>query len=481
MNFKLLFRLLGAILLVEAAAMVPSLLIAIGYGEGDAMAFVWAILLLIVIGTPMRLLSRTAQTNLRAREGFLVVSLSWILMSVFGALPFVFSGVIPHFVDALFEAVSGFTTTGASIMTEIDGQPHGILFWRSFTHWIGGMGVLVLTLALLPQMSGRTSHLVRAESPGPTLSKLVPRMGDTAKILYLIYSALTIIEFLLLMLAGMNAFDAAIHAFGTAGTGGFSNYGASVGHFDSALVDGIITVFMVLFGVNFVMYYKVIIGAWHEIRANEELKWYLSIFVVVTAAITLIILPEKGNVLTALRYASFQVASIISTTGFATADYELWPVAARMLILALMFIGSCAGSTAGGMKICRIGMLSKQAIREVRHTIQPRKAMVVRFEGKAVDEGVLRQASAFGFIYILLMIVGGVLLSLEGKYDIQTNLTAALTCVSNVGPGLGAVGPAGNFAGYGPLSKLLLSFLMLAGRLEIFPMLALFHPAMWRK
>lgn len=481
MNFKLLFRLLGAILLVEAAAMVPSLLIAIGYGEGDAMAFVWAILLLIVIGTPMRLLSKTAQTNLRAREGFLVVSLSWILMSVFGALPFVFSGVIPHFVDALFEAVSGFTTTGASIMTEIDGQPHGILFWRSFTHWIGGMGVLVLTLALLPQMSGRTSHLVRAESPGPTLSKLVPRMGDTAKILYLIYGTLTIIEFLLLMLAGMNAFDAAIHAFGTAGTGGFSNYGASVGHFDSALVDGIITVFMVLFGVNFVMYYKVIIGAWHEIRANEELKWYLSIFVVVTAAITLIILPEKGNVLTALRYSSFQVASIISTTGFATADFNLWPVAARMLILALMFIGSCAGSTAGGMKICRIGMLSKQAIREVRHTIQPRKAMVVRFEGKTVDEGVLRQASAFGFIYILLMIVGGVLLSLEGKYDIQTNLTAALTCVSNVGPGLGAVGPAGNFAGYGPLSKLLLSFLMLAGRLENFPMLALFHPAMWRK
>jgi len=481
MNIKLLLRLLGAILLVEAAAMLPALAIAIGYGEGDTMAFVWPILLLVAIGGPLRLFIKADQQNLRAREGFLVVSLSWVLMALFGALPFVISGVIPNYVDALFEAVSGFTTTGASIMTQIEGQPHGVMFWRSFTHWIGGMGVLVLTLALLPQMSGRTSHLVRAESPGPTLSKIVPRMGDTAKILYLIYGVLTIIEFLLLMLAGMNAFDAVIHAFGTAGTGGFSNYGASVGHFDSALIDAIITVFMVLFGINFVVYYKAITGAWQEIRANEELKWYLSIYCIVTVIITLIILPEKGNVFTALRYSSFQVASIISTTGFATTDFNIWPVAARMLILLTMFIGSCAGSTAGGMKVCRIGMMSKQALREVRHTFQPRKTMVVRFEGKAVDEGVLRQVATFAFLYIVLMITGGFLLSLEGLYDVQTNLTAALTCVSNVGPGLGAVGPAGNFAGYGPFSKLLLSFLMLAGRLEIFPMLALFHPAMWRK
>ncbi len=481
MNFKLLFRLLGAILLVEAAAMLPSLFIAIGFGEGDAMAFVWTILLLLLIGGPMRLFAKTEQTNLRAREGCLVVSLAWILLSVFGALPFVISGVIPNFIDALFEAVSGFTTTGASIMTQIDGQPHGVMFWRSFTHWIGGMGVLVLTLALLPQMSGRTSHLVRAESPGPTLSKIVPRMGDTAKILYLIYGALTVLEFLLLMLAGMNAFDAAIHTFGTAGTGGFSNYGASVGHFDSALIDAIITLFMVLFGVNFVIYYKAITGAWHEIKANEELKWYLSIYCAVTIVITLILLPQQGNVFTALRYSSFQVASIISTTGYATADFNLWPIAARMLILGVMFIGSCAGSTAGGMKVCRIGMLSKQAMREVRHTIQPRKAMVVRFEGKAVDEGVLRQVATFGFIYVALIIVGGFLISLEGEYDVQTNLTAALTCVSNVGPGLGVVGPTGSFAGYGPFAKILLSFLMLAGRLEIFPMLALFHPAMWRR
>ena len=481
MNVKLLLHVLGAILLVEAAAMVPSLAIAIGYGEGDAMAFVWTILLLNAVGAPMRLFVKAEQTNLRAREGFLAVSLSWVLLSVFGALPFVFSGVIPNFVDALFESVSGFTTTGATIMTQIEGQPHGVMFWRSFTHWIGGMGVLVLTLALLPQMSGRTSHLVRAESPGPTLSKIVPRMGDTAKILYLIYGVLTVIEFLLLMLAGMNAYDAAIHALGTAGTGGFSNYAASVGHFNSAWIDAIITLFMVLFGVNFVIYYKMLLRDWQDIRANEELRWFLSIFLGATAIITLTLLPEEGNLFTALRYSSFQVASIISTTGYATANYDLWPLTARMLILVLLFFGSCAGSTAGGMKICRIGMLSKQAVREVRHTIQPRKAMVVRFEGKAVDEGVLRQMATFACIYVALILLGGFLLSLENRYDMMTNFSAALTCVSNVGPGFGAVGPAGSFAGYGPFGKLLASFLMLAGRLEIFPMLALFHPAMWRK
>lgn len=481
MNVKLLLHVLGAILLVEAAAMVPSLAIAIGYGEGDAMAFVWTILLLNAVGAPMRLFVKAEQTNLRAREGFLTVSLSWMLLSVFGALPFVFSGVIPNFVDALFESVSGFTTTGATIMTQIEGQPHGVMFWRSFTHWIGGMGVLVLTLALLPQMSGRTSHLVRAESPGPTLSKIVPRMGDTAKILYLIYGVLTVIEFLLLMLAGMNAYDAAIHALGTAGTGGFSNYAASVGHFNSAWIDAIITLFMVLFGVNFVIYYKMLLRDWQDIRANEELRWFLSIFLGATAIITLTLLPEEGNLFTALRYSSFQVASIISTTGYATANYDLWPLTARMLIMVLLFFGSCAGSTAGGMKICRIGMLSKQAVREVRHTIQPRKAMVVRFEGKAVDEGVLRQVATFACIYVALILLGGFLLSLENRYDMMTNFSAALTCVSNVGPGFGAVGPAGSFAGYGPFGKLLASFLMLAGRLEIFPMLALFHPAMWRK
>ena len=482
MSRKLIFRLLGSILLVEALAMIPALIIALIYGDGDAPAMAASIGLPALIGLPMYLTCRhSEQSNLRAREGFLIVALSWILLAVFGALPFVFSGLIPNYISALFEAVSGFTTTGATVITDFDNLPHGVTFWRSFTHWIGGMGVLVLTLALLPRMSGRSSHLVRAESPGPTLSKLVPKMGDTAKILYLIYAGLTVLEFVILIIAGMTPYDAAIHALGTAGTGGFSNKGASVGAFDSPLIEGIITVFMVLFGVNFVMYYKLLTRSWKDVVGNEELKWFLSIFVLVTVFITLALIPTYGNPLTSLRYASFQVASVISTTGYVTADFNLWPIATRMLILLIMFIGSCGGSTAGGMKVCRIGMLSKQGLREVRHVFQPFKVQVVRFEGKGVDEAVLRQVAVFAFVYVVLILMGGFLISLEGRFDVETNLTAALTCVSNVGPGLGAVGPVENFAGYGPFAKLVLCFLMLAGRLELFPILALFHPAIWRK
>lgn len=481
MNTRLIYRLLGAILLVEAAAMVPALLIALGYGDGDASAFLLTILLLVILGGLLRLCTKTDHTNLRAREGFLVVSLAWVLLSAFGALPFVFSGVIPNYVDALFEAVSGFTTTGATIMPIVEGQPHGIMFWRSFTHWIGGMGVLVLTLALLPQMSGRTSHLVRAESPGPTLSKIVPRMGDTAKILYLIYAVLTVINFVALLPTGMNAFDAAIHTLGTAGTGGFSNYAASVGHFASPWVDWITTFFMVVFGVNFAVYYKVISGGWREAIRCEELRWYLGIYAGVTLLTSLSVLTEYGNFPTALRYGAFQVASLMSTTGYATTDFNLWPVAAKMLLILVMFTGSCAGSTSGGMKICRVGMMCKAGMREVRRTIQPRRVQVVRFEGKTVEEDTLHQVGVFMFMYGLLLILGTVLVSLGGRYDLETNLTAVLTCVSNVGPGLGAVGPTGSFAGYSAWTKVLLSFLMLAGRLEIFPMLAMLHPAMWRK
>ena len=482
MNRRLVINLLGAILLIEAAAMLPAFLIALGYGDGDAPALAKSMALLLAAGLPMRLLARPEKHDLRAREGFLCVALAWVLLSAFGALPFVFSGVIPNYINACFEAVSGFTTTGATKLTSFEGLPRGVMFWRSFTHWIGGMGVLVLTLALLPQMSGRTSHLVRAESPGPTLSKIVPKMGDTAKILYIMYFVLTMAEFALLMLCGMDAYDAAIHAMGTAGTGGFSNYGASVGAFDSAAVDGVITVFMLLFGINFALFYRLLTGGWRDVVRCEELRWYLCIFVVSTVFITCQLLPNYGgSALTSLRYASFQVASIMSTTGFATADFNLWPVATRMLILVLMFIGSCAGSTAGGMKVCRIGMLVKQGLRDVRHVFQPRKITVVRFEGKGVDEMILKQIAVFAFVYVAMVLLGGFLVSLEGLYDVETNLTAALTCVSNVGPGLGSVGPVENFAGYGPFATIILSLLMLAGRLELFPILALFHPAMWKK
>lgn len=481
MNKRLVIRLLGAILLIEAAAMAPSLLLALLFGDGDALALSETILLLCLLGLPMRALARPQEKNLRAREGFLVVALAWLLLSAFGALPFVLNGMIPGYVDAFFEAVSGFTTTGATILTDFDGLPRGLMFWRSFTHWIGGMGVLVLTLALLPQMTGRTAHLVRAESPGPSLSKIVPKMGDSAKILYAMYLALTLVEFVVLIIAGMSPYDAAIHAMGTAGTGGFSNYGASVAAFDSAVIDAIITAFMVLFGINFALFFRFLRRDWHSILHSEELRWYLGIFAGFALAVTLLILPQYGSFFTALRYASFQTASIISTTGFATADFNLWPAAAKMLILILMFVGSCAGSTAGGMKIIRVALLCKQGRREIRRTFQPRKVQVVRFEGKGVDETMLSQVCVFAFVYVVIILFGAFAVSLDGRFDLETNITAALTCVSNVGPGLGAVGPIENFAGYSAFSKVVLSLLMLAGRLELFPMLVLFHPSIWRK
>ena len=481
MNKRLVLRLLGAILLIEALAMAPSLAISLLYGDGDALALLSSMALLAALGFPAWRFARPREQNLRAREGFLVVALSWVLLSAFGALPFVISGLIPNYIDAFFEAVSGFTTTGATLMGNFDGLPRGVMFWRSFTHWIGGMGVLVLTLALLPQMTGRSSHLVRAESPGPSLSKIVPKMGDTAKILYLIYGALTMIELAALIIAGMSPYDAAIHAMGTAGTGGFSNYGSSIGAFDSAVIDAIITFFMVLFGINFALFYRVLVGGWRDALRSEELHWYLALFAGSTLFVSLMILPQYGTFLNALRYGSFQVATIMSTTGYATADFNLWPQAVKALIVVLMFIGSCAGSTAGGIKVVRVGILCKLGCREVRRTFQPRKVQVVRFEGKGLEENRLTQVSVFFFVYVLLVLVGMFLVSLEGLYDLETNFTAVLTCISNVGPGLGHVGPVENFSGYGPFAKVVLSLLMLAGRLELFPMLVLFHPSAWRK
>ena len=307
-------------------------------------------------------------------------------------------------------------------------------------------------------------------------------MGDTAKLLYIIYSVLTIVHWAALLLCGMGVYDAAIHALGTAGTGGFSNYGASVGAFNSAAVDWVITFFMMVFGVNFALYYRVLVGGWRDLVHSEELRWFLCIIGGATVFITLNIMPlYDGNLFTALRYAAFQVTSIMSTTGYATADFNLWPVASKMLILVLMFFGSCAGSTAGGMKICRIAMLSKLGLREIRSVIQPRKVSIVRFEGKGVDETILKQTALFAVVYVIVILLGGFVISLEGLYDVETNLTAALTCVSNVGPGLGSVGPVENFAGYGPFSTIAMCFLMLAGRLELFPMLALFHSSMWKR
>lgn len=482
MNKRLVIRLQSSILLIEAAAMLPSLLISIIYRDGATHAFLKTIGLILLFALPMHYFSRPIEKNLRAKEGFVTVGSAWVLLSVFGGLPFVFSGLLPRFEDAVFEAVSGFTTTGASVLTQFDNAPRGIMFWRSFTHWIGGMGILVLTLALLPQMTGRTSHLARAESPGPSFSKVLPKMGDTAKIMYLIYGALTLLQFILLVFVGkMSLYDAAIHALSTAGTGGFSNYGNSVAAFNSTAVDVIVTVFMVVFGVNFALYYKLLIGDFRSFFKNEELRWYLGIVLFSIVAVTLLIMPQYGNFFSALRYGSFQVSSIVSTTGFVTADFDLWPAAAKMIILLLMFIGSCAGSTAGGIKVVRITLMSKNISREISKTFQPRKVQVVHLDGKGVDNTMLSQISLFVSAYLILTLLGAFVVSLDGRFDVLSNLAASITCVSNVGPGFGAVGPTQNFSGYSAFSKYVFSLLMLCGRLELFPILVLFHPDVWRK
>ncbi len=468
---------------MEAALMLPSLAVALFHRGGDAMAFVITILLTAACGAIPGFFLKPDREDLTSRDGMAVAGLSWLLMSFFGALPFVFSGAIPHLVDAFFEAVSGFTTTGSTVLTEIEHLPRGILFWRSFTHWVGGMGVLIFTLAVMPRLSGRTSHLARAESPGPTFTKLLPKVSDTAKMLYLLYFALSITEVICLLLAGMSLYDALIHTFGTAGTGGFSNRNASVGAFQSPLIEWIIGVFMMLFGVNFAVYFHLLRKEKEPILQSEELWTYLGVVVAATLAITFAIRPTvEGGFFDALRLAFFQTTSIVSTTGFSTTNFNLWPLIARAVILLLMCMGACAGSTAGGFKMSRVLLLFKSAYRDLEHTLQPRKVAVVRLEGKPVPETMLAHLGVYLFLYLGLALGGGVLLSLGQKdLDLVTSFSAALTCLSNVGPGLSKVGPVENFAFFSAPAKLLLSLLMLAGRLEIYPVLLLFSPSMWKK
>ena len=497
MNRKLIIRVLGAILGIEALAMIPSFLVSLYYKDGDTAALGWSILLTLVCGGSMFLIPKTEKNSyLRLKEGFLIVAFGWILMSIFGTIPYMLSGMFTRFEDAFFESVSGFTTTGASVFEGFDSYMHGVVFWRATTHWIGGMGVLVLTLALLPKLTGRTAHLVKAESPGPSLSKLVPKTGTTAKILYRIYILLTSIEFVVLLLCGLDPYDAAVHAFATAGTGGFSNYGASIAAYDSVAVDAVITVFMFMFGINFALYYKCLIG--EHLKAfwrDEEFRCFFFIALVFTLLITCFnlnfyhqeLLQQERDIsagsvfLTSLRYSSFQLSSVISTTGFITFDYSRWPAASQMLLILAMFIGSCAGSTAGGMKVIRINMLFKLSRRNILSTGRPRKVDVIRIDHKAVDENIVSQVAQFAVMYVALVFAGAFLVSLDGKFDVITHLTASLTCVSNVGPGLGAVGPVCNFASYGIWGKTVLSFLMLFGRLELLPMFILFTRSAWKK
>lgn len=482
MNKRLVLKLLGGLLALEAILMLPAVLVAVIYGE-NILCFLYAMLLMLAIGAPVWFLVKPGVKNLNARDGLAVAGLSWLLMSFFGCLPFVFSRSIPSVIDAFFETVSGFTTTGATILEKVEGLPKGILFWRSFTHWIGGMGVLVLTLAILPKLTGRTSHLAKAETPGPTFSKLAPRMGDTAKILYMIYGALTILEFVVLILCGMPVYDSLIHAVSTAGTGGFSCMDASIGAY-SPLIQWVIAVFMMLFGVNFAIYFHMIRKEWTGITKNEELWVYLALIVLGTFGIALSKLPTAANFGDSLRQGFFNVNTVMSTTGFGICDISVCPIFPRAIMVVLMVGGACAGSTAGGLKLSRIVMLFKSGVREVRRMISPRKVSVVRMEGKAVEESTLGTLGLFLAIYVVILLLGSLIASLdpmEGN-NLSVSFTSTLSCISNVGPFMGsAAGSSGCFAAFSAPVKLVFSIIMLAGRLEFFPMLALLSPTLWKK
>lgn len=479
MNFRMIFSLLGKVMLIVAALMLVPILACLWYHE-SILPFVIPAALTAAAGYPLTRI-RPSQRELFARDGFVAVSLAWIVMSLFGALPFVISGAIPSFIDAFFETVSGFTTTGSSVASDLDGMARGVMFWRLFTHWIGGMGVLMFMLAVLPMDSAHSMHIMRAEVPGPTVGKLVPRTRDTAKILYLIYAGFTVAEAILLLLGGMSFYDAILHAFATAGTGGFSTHGASIAYYDSVYIETVIAVFMYLFGVNFNLYYLILIGKARNAFKSEELHVYFAIIVLAVAGLTAGITNYYGSVLTALRHAFFTVGTIISSTGFGTQDFTLWAEPCKWIILLLMLVGACAGSTGGGMKVARVMTLLKGAAADIRTTAHPRRVERVRLDGATVEDDTLKAVGTYLTMYFLLLVIVSFLISFDG-FDVATNFSVVISCLSNIGPGITtAVGPSGSFAIFSGFSKLLLSITMLLGRLEILPIIILFSPKTWRK
>ena len=480
MNFAMVLKNLGKLLVFEALAIVPSALVSLYYKETEFWSFLYTIIILIVLGVIL-IRIKTKSKNIYSRDGFAIVAIGWILISFFGALPFYFSGAIPSLVDSFFEASSGFTTTGASILTEIEGLSNGILFWRSFTHWIGGMGVLVLVTAILPSAGAGSMQIIKAESPGPNPGKLVPKVKETAKILYSIYLIISVVQLILLKISGLPLFDSMIHTLGTVGTGGFSNRNISVGAYNNLAAEIIITVFMLICGANFALHYQFLKGNIKGFFKDGEFKLYLFI---VTMSIILITFNLNGNIYNSLkeslRHASFQVASIITTTGYATVDFNTWPSFSKLILLLLMFVGGCAGSTAGGMKNIRFLLLFKAAKRDLLKIIHPKAVYKVTLQGKAVNEQTLSEVLGFFFMYIIILFFSVLIVSFEGK-DIVTTISSVVTTLGNVGPGLEIVGPMGNFSSFTSFSKLIFSFCMIVGRLEIYPMILLLMPRFWAK
>jgi trk system potassium uptake protein TrkH len=491
MNYGIIRNILGKIILLVALFMILPMFVALYYKEPviNIISFLIPAASLAIIGFLMSFF-KAKDTKILAREGFVIVGLSWILMSLFGAIPFMISKEIPNFFDAFFEMASGFTTTGSTILSgeAIDSMSKSMLFWRSFSHWIGGMGILVFILAFIPESKdGTTVHILRAESTGPSVGKLVSKMQVTSRILYLIYMGLSIIMLITLLVLPdkkMGFFDSIITMFGTAGTGGFSNHGASIGYY-AACSQYTVAVFMILFGINFSVYYLLLIGHAKEAFKNEEVLWYLALIILATIAIFFNIKNMYGTLEEAFRHSLFQTASIISTTGFSTVNYGLWPALSLVILMFLTLIGSCAGSTAGGIKASRFAIITKQTFVEIEKMVSPRKVKNIRLNFKPLDEATIRSVRSFLITYFIILITGTILISIYNpnfpSLDPLTALSSSLTCLSNVGPGMGQVGPAYNFNNYSYFSKMILSLEMIMGRLELFPILILFNPKTWKK
>ena len=481
MNKKMIFRTVGEITLLEAVLMVIPLVVSLTYGESCFLSFLITIGIAVAIGLPLTLCFRKVNSAIYAKEGFITVSFAWVLLSLIGALPFLISGEISNYLDAVFETVSGFTTTGASILSgeAIEGMSHGLLFWRSFTHWIGGMGVLVLIMAIIPSNSGHAIHIMRAEMPGPSVGKIVPKIRETAKILYLIYIGMTIIEIVMLLFGGMDLFESVVHTFGTAGTGGFGIKGDSIASY-SPYLQWVIGVFMVLFGINFNIFFMIIIGKIGTAVKSRELWWYLGIIVASTAVICINIWGTYETFGETLRNSFFQVGSIMTTTGYTTANYDAWPVLSRVILFILMFVGACAGSTGGGLKVSRLILLYKIVKNDITRALHPRSVNTVKFEGRTVEKETVNYVTAYFILYIFLFVIMVLLLAIfDGWADITSLLSAVSACFNNIGPGLGAFGPASNYAALTWMSKIVLVFAMLLGRLEIYPFIVMLRPSTW--
>ncbi len=479
MNYNIVKCFLGKLMLIMSALMTVPMVVSLIYRENNSIAYLVPIILLAIIGG-LGIIKKPEDSSIHTKEGFLICTLSWVIISLFGALPFWLSGEIPSYTDAFFETVSGITTTGSTILVNIEGMSKSLLFWRSFSHWIGGMGILVFALAILSSKNSNTIFIMRAEAPGPNVGKLVSKTKFTARILYLIYIGLTALEVVVLLLGKMPLFDSIVTAFATAGTGGFSPKNSSIAFYDSAYIEYVISIFMLLFGVNFSMFYLLLMRNFKEFFKNEEIKWYFAIVGIATLLIWKNIYPLYNGLEQSFRAAFFQVSSIITTTGFISENFDVWPEFSKLILVLLMFCGSCAGSTGGGLKIIRVSILVKAAVREIRRAINPRAVISVNMDFRPLDEKMVSRTATYLVVYLLVMVVSMLILAID-RLELIEAMSSVITCINNIGPGLGSVGAVGNYSHLSNLSKWVLAFDMLVGRLELYPVLIMLHPSFWRK